>query len=396
MTVSTVNAAAPAPAGTLATKIDYARLLAASGMLPAQYRDKPANLLWALEYAESLGLHPMAAITGVHVIEGKPSASAALIASLVRRAGHRLRVVGDDRQAVCEIVRADDPTFTFRSTWTIDRARTAGLLGKGTWSKYPAAMLKARAITECARDAAEDVLHGLHYTPEELGAVVDDAGAVRREVEAPAPVVEHLVEETRARRDRTGEPVAPADVEAVAADEAADVVGAEWLARVEASTDLEDLRDLYRAAGGLEDPPREAVRAAILARRDALLNPPATEEQAEAAEALEAGAEVTVDPSGVTVEDPDYFEGTVDADPDTLEPGDWPAVAPVPAPEGMTDAQTAVDAAAFLEESDPSDAGVSPKGRGRRPAGAGRDAFAKAKADLEAKAAAKAAEEGDA
>lgn len=161
---------------TVPDKMQYAQALAGSGMLPAQYRRQPANLLYAVEYAEMLGMHPLTAVTGIHVIEGKPSASAALISALVRRAGHRLRVSGDDTRAVAEIVRADDPEFTFRSEWTIDRAKQAGLAGKNVWKQYPAAMLKARAITEVARDACEDALAGLHYTAEELGAEVDDEG----------------------------------------------------------------------------------------------------------------------------------------------------------------------------------------------------------------------------
>lgn len=167
-----------APAASLPEKMQYAKALAASGMLPGQYRQQPANLLYALEYAESLGLHPMAAITGIHVIEGKPSASAALISALVRRAGHKLRVKGDDKQAVAQIIRADDPDFVYEVVWTLARAEQAGLARKDVWKKYPAAMLKARAITEVARDACEEALSGMHYTPEELGANVNADGEV--------------------------------------------------------------------------------------------------------------------------------------------------------------------------------------------------------------------------
>ena len=168
----------PAPAASLPEKMQYAKALAESGMLPSQYRKQPANLLYALEYAESLDLHPMAAITGIHVIEGKPSASSALISALVRRAGHKLRVRGNDQEAVAQIVRADDPDFTFEARWTMARAEQAGLARKAVWKNYPAAMLKARAITEVARDACEEALSGMHYTPEELGANVDADGQV--------------------------------------------------------------------------------------------------------------------------------------------------------------------------------------------------------------------------
>ncbi|MFF7130331.1 hypothetical protein [Streptomyces sp. NPDC008240] len=167
-----------APAATLPEKMQYAKALAASGMLPGQYRQQPANLLYALEYAESLGLHPMAAITGIHVIEGKPSASAALISALVRRAGHKLRVQGNDQEAVAQIIRSDDPDWVFEARWTMARAEQAGLAKKKVWREYPAAMLKARAITEVARDACEEALSGMHYTPEELGANVNAEGEV--------------------------------------------------------------------------------------------------------------------------------------------------------------------------------------------------------------------------
>lgn len=161
---------------TVAEKIQYARALADSNLLPAHYRRQPANLLIALEYAEAFGISPINAITSVFVIDGKPSASADLIAALVRRAGHKLRVSGDDQHAVAELVRADDPDYTYRAEWTLDKARQAGLLGKGTWKSYPGALLRARAITEVARMGASDALFGVVYTPEEVGADVTEDG----------------------------------------------------------------------------------------------------------------------------------------------------------------------------------------------------------------------------
>jgi hypothetical protein len=159
------------------SQIALADRMADSTMLPAQYRRQPANLLWAIQYAQAIGVHPMVAITGVHVIEGKPTASADLVAGLVRRAGHKLRVTGDDKSATAQIIRCDDPDFDgFKVTWTIDRAVKAGVASKDVWRKYPAAMLRARAITEVARMACSEALHGIIYTPEEVGADVDEEG----------------------------------------------------------------------------------------------------------------------------------------------------------------------------------------------------------------------------
>jgi hypothetical protein len=154
----------------------YAERLSGSMLLPKQYFKQPSNVLYAIEYGRMIGLAPMAAIIGVHVIEGKPSASAALISALVRRAGHELRVRGDAQSATCRIVRSDDPDFVFEVTFTIEDAQRAELTKKAVWRNYPASMLKARAITQCARDACEEALLGMHYTPEELGAEVDADG----------------------------------------------------------------------------------------------------------------------------------------------------------------------------------------------------------------------------
>ena len=176
--MTTTDIAVRETPAALPAKVRYAHELAASGLLPAAYRRNPANVLYAIEYGEMLGLSTMAALTGVHVIDGKPSASAGLISALVRRAGHKLRIRGDAKSATCQIVRSDDPGYTFEVTFTIDDAKAAGLTGKDVWKKYAASMLKARAITQCARDACEEALFGLHYTPEELGADVDYDGTV--------------------------------------------------------------------------------------------------------------------------------------------------------------------------------------------------------------------------
>lgn len=198
MSTEIVRHQAVAPA-TLDGSVRFAQLLADADLLPRQFVGKPANVLYAVEYGRTLGISPVAAITGIHVIEGKPSASSGLIGALVRQAGHKLRVKSDGKTwATAQIVRADDPDFTYECTWDLERAAQAGLCeikngkpfardrnGKpATWEKYTAAMLKARAITEVARDACEDVLFGLHYTPEELGAQVNaDGEPVEAEVQ---------------------------------------------------------------------------------------------------------------------------------------------------------------------------------------------------------------------
>ena len=164
------------PTGELGGKVAYAETLSRAGMLPAAYRNNPGNVLWAIEYGAALGVPPVVAISLVHVIDGKPVASAALITSLVRKAGHRLRVQATAERATAEIMRSDDPEFVFTHEFSLADAKRAGLDRNPTWTRYPQAMLTARAITACARVACPEVLSGLLYTPEELGAEVDSGG----------------------------------------------------------------------------------------------------------------------------------------------------------------------------------------------------------------------------
>lgn len=152
----------------LDSSIEYARKLSASELLPAAYQGKPQNVLVAIEYGRSVGIDPITAINMVHTIKGKPTASAQLMGALVRRAGHTLRVSWDGTTARAEIIRADDPTFTFTSEWTMDRARESKLTGNATYQTFGPNMLKARAIAEVARDACPEVLAGVSYLADEL------------------------------------------------------------------------------------------------------------------------------------------------------------------------------------------------------------------------------------
>ena len=210
----TDNLPAPVVSSRLTERMTYAKALAAASLLPPAYRSQPANVLLAMEYGDALGLSPIAAIQGVNVIDGKPSASASLIGALVRRAGHRLRVETspDGTSARATIIRHDDPEFPFTCTWTMERAQAAGLTGKGAWRTYPEAMLKARAITEVARDACPEVLSGVQYTPEELGAD-EPSSTATWETPEPAPAPDNVDGDT-------GEIVDAEVVEDTAADEA--------------------------------------------------------------------------------------------------------------------------------------------------------------------------------
>lgn len=167
----------------VAARIEYAKALAASSLLPDAYRQQPANLLLAIEYGQALGLTPIAAVQGISVIKGKPTLSADLMAAVVRRAGHKLRIREHDNAVTAELIRKDDPEFVYSATWDEAKARTAGLWGqRGPWSNFPTQMMRSRAVTEVCRQGASDCLAGCIYAPDELATTT-----VPDETSAPQP-----------------------------------------------------------------------------------------------------------------------------------------------------------------------------------------------------------------
>lgn len=180
---------APAPTPTpgfsyitagLQERADYIARLAPSTILPTAYRGNAANAFIAAEIGAALGLEPLQALASIAVINGRATLSSGLMAAVIRRAGHTLRIVENSPESVtATLIRADDKTFKFEVTWDKDKAVKAGLWGqKGPWSQYPTQMLRARAITEVARQGASEALMGMFYSPEDFGATITEAGEV--------------------------------------------------------------------------------------------------------------------------------------------------------------------------------------------------------------------------
>lgn len=192
---------APAPAPTpgfsyitagLKERADYIARLAPSTILPTAYRGNAANAFVAAETGAALGLEPLQALASIAVINGRATLSSDLMAAVIRRAGHTLRIVENSPESVtATLIRADDKKFEFTVTWDKDKAVKAGLWGqRGPWSQYPTQMLRARAITEVARQGASEALMGMIYSPEDFGATITESGEVLEAeivAETPAP-----------------------------------------------------------------------------------------------------------------------------------------------------------------------------------------------------------------
>lgn len=141
-------------------------------------------------YGMEMGLPVLSALMGVNVIQGKPTMSANLIASLVKRSGRYDYVVKrwDDHLCVIDWFTGGNPIGN--SSFSIEDARRAGLITpRSGWEKYPKAMLFARALTQGARAYCADVFVASIYVPEELGGE-DNALFIESQVTVkPTPIV---------------------------------------------------------------------------------------------------------------------------------------------------------------------------------------------------------------
>lgn len=155
---------------TVQDEWDYSNMISQGSLLPRDYRNNPSNVMIAIGLGRSMGLSPAESLYRINVIQGKPTASAELIAAQVRKAGHKLRIQKDPNKlsVTATIVRKDDPDYPISVTRDEEWAKRMGLINKDNYRKQPETMLTWRAITAVAREACPEALYGVAYTPDEM------------------------------------------------------------------------------------------------------------------------------------------------------------------------------------------------------------------------------------
>lgn len=216
------------PAREWALMLAQADFLAASDIIPAAYRRKPANVIVAAITGRRHGWDVLTAMRNGHVMEGEWRMKPEAMLGLVRTAGHSVRAeLGSDRATVTgtRLDNADTMTVVF----SFDDAVTAGLCtikngrpwarserGKTLpWENYPVIMCYWRAVGLVCRTLFSDVTAGV-YTAEEIGAQITedgdviDVGAVDHSPSEPVPLSEEALARFREACDQVG--VGPAEV----------------------------------------------------------------------------------------------------------------------------------------------------------------------------------------
>ena len=137
---------------------------------------------------QEMGFGAFASMSGIHIIQGKPTVGANLMAAAVKRSGRYNYRVIEMSETACEIEFYEAGKPCGKSRFTLDDARKAGTKNL---DKYARNMLFARAISNGCRWFCPDVFGGAAaYTPEEMGAEVIEAEVMEpaRQSQTEAPV----------------------------------------------------------------------------------------------------------------------------------------------------------------------------------------------------------------
>ena len=153
-----------------------AKLFAMTKMVPEAFQGKPEECCLAIMQGLEVGLSPLAALSSIAIINGRPSLWGDGALAVVRASGlaEHITETDDGETATCMIRRKGEDEPIVRTFSQAD-AKRAGLAGKrGPWTEYPQRMRQMRARSWALRDGFADVLKGLHIAEEQSDVPMRD------------------------------------------------------------------------------------------------------------------------------------------------------------------------------------------------------------------------------
>lgn len=171
-------------------------LARARGFVPKALVDNPDAIAAVILTGVELGIGPMEAMRGIHIVEGKPTMSAEMMLARARKAGVRTRWLetNDKTARLAVTVPGDTEPQTMEFSWA--DAQRVGCTGKENWKRYPAAMLRARCISAAMRAFCPEVL-GSGVYESTSGELTEGEPTTASTV--PAVLVEAVQEDPAAR-----------------------------------------------------------------------------------------------------------------------------------------------------------------------------------------------------
>lgn len=189
----------------------HVEMVAEAGLMPAHVKTPEQGVVILLKGRE-LGMQPMQALASIYVVKGLPTlkTEAMLALAFQRVPGLSIEVVQSTPEIADVVLRrpvAGGGASVFRSRFSMEDAKRAGLAGKDAWRAWPMDMLRWRAIAPALRLVAPDVMQGT-YTLEELDGIVPDVPASAME-DLPPVSASSEPTATAAPRVVVAEPVKP-------------------------------------------------------------------------------------------------------------------------------------------------------------------------------------------
>lgn len=151
-----------------------------------------------IQAGQEIGIPPFAAMGGIHIIQGKPTLGAGLIASTVKGSGKYDYRVKEMTDKICSIDFVQGDEFIGNSTFTIEDAKKA--LTKNI-DKFPKNMLFARAISNGVKWFCPDVFSGPVYVPEEMPSQEITENIQHEEVPTAIILTDKQIDKIKTKQD---------------------------------------------------------------------------------------------------------------------------------------------------------------------------------------------------
>ena len=143
---------------------DLARAAAASRF----FKVDPAQAIVKVLMGRELGVPPIASLTDIHVIQGKPVIGAGMIAARIKSSAKYNYKCRKSTAERCDLEFFEEGESQGIHSYTIEQAKRAGLAGKDNWRKHADDMLFARAISTGYKRYCPDVFSSKVYVPGEI------------------------------------------------------------------------------------------------------------------------------------------------------------------------------------------------------------------------------------
>ncbi len=182
--------------------------LVKTSFVPKAFAGKVEEATAAILTGAEMGLSPMASLRAIYVIHGTPGMYAKTMRAVVQSHGHEIWETEATSTRVTVKGRRKGSDHVESATWTMDRAKTAGVTANDQYRKNPINMLRARATAEVCWLVASDALSGIAASVEELesGDFDRDSDAA---VESAVPAKRTAKRKPLERMEPGSEPVLP-------------------------------------------------------------------------------------------------------------------------------------------------------------------------------------------